>query len=94
MSDQLHVEVRVRGRLGGDLLALVGDLHPRSVPRHTVLTVGSHSGGDGDGGGAGPGAGDLARLLTALHRAGIELERVLPCAPIGTGGLPGGAGDG
>lgn len=74
MSEHLHVEVRVRGRLGGDLLALVDDLGPRVVPRHTVLTVGS----GGDGAGEGPDAGGLTRLLTALDRAGVELDRVLP----------------
>lgn len=92
MSEQLHVEVRVRGRLGGDLLALVDDLDPRAVPRHTVLTVAGHGGGRG--GGAGPDAGGLARLLTALDRAGVELERVLPHGRATPGEPPGGAGDG
>jgi hypothetical protein len=76
VSEPLHVEVRVRGRLAGDLLALVDDLGPRVVPRHTVLTVGSD--GADEGGDEGPDAGGLTRLLTALDRAGVELDRVLP----------------
>jgi hypothetical protein len=88
VSTQLRVEVRVRGRLAGDLLALVDDLDPRAVPRHTVLTVG------GDGRGDGPDAACLTRLLTGLHRAGVELERVLPRGgPVGRTGCEG-AGDG
>ena len=90
MSALLRVEVRVRGLLAGDLLALVDDLDPRAVPRHTVLTVGAGREGDDDG----PDAVHLTLLLAALHRAGVELERVLP-----RGGPPGvprceGAGDG
>lgn len=90
MSALLRVEVRVRGLLAGDLLALVDDLDPRAVPRHTVLTVGAGREGDDDG----PDAVRLTRLLAALHRAGVELERVLP-----RGGPPGvprceGVGDG
>lgn len=92
MSGQLHVEVRVRGRLGGDLLALVDDLGPRVVPRHTVLTIGI--GGGGDGADQGPDAGDLARLLTALDRAGVELERVLPLGGAGAATPVPGAADG
>ena len=93
MSEHLHVEVRVRGRLGGDLLALVDDLGPRVVPRHTVLTVGS-GGSGGDGGGEGPDAGGLTRLLTALDRAGVELDRVLPLGRAGAATPVVGAADG
>ena len=64
MSDAVRVEVRVRGCLGGDLLAMVAALEPRVVPRHTVLTVGRDAGHD------------LVAVLHALERAGIELEHV------------------
>ena len=64
MSDPVRVEVHVRGALGGDLLAMVAELDPRVVPRHTVLTVPHDSGYD------------LVGVLHALERAGIELERV------------------
>lgn len=64
MSDGVRVEVRVRGRLGGDLLAMVAGLDPRVVPRHTVLTMGVDEGHD------------LVAVLHALEQAGIELERV------------------
>lgn len=74
MNGPLHVEVRVRGRLGGDVLALVDDLQPRTVGRHTVLTVDAAGPVEGDG----PDPAGLTRLLGALARAGIEVERVLP----------------
>jgi len=63
MSDELHVEVQVRGRLGGDLLAMVCGMHAREVPAHTVVTA-VRDGGH-----------DLVGLLHALERAGVELER-------------------
>ena len=64
MSDGIRVEVHVSGCLGGDVLAMVQDLRPRAVPRHTVLTV-------GDDGGR-----ELVALLHTLDRTGIELDRV------------------
>ena len=66
MSDGVRVEVRVRGRLGGDLLAMVAALDPRVVPRHTVLTVA----GDDVGG-------SLVGVVQAVDRAGFELEEVI-----------------
>ena len=65
MSDELRVEVHVRGCLGGDLLAMVAGLDPRVVPRHTVLTVGT----------ATP-VTTWSACCTPLERAGVELERV------------------
>ena len=64
MSDSLRVEVHVRGCLGGDLRAMLQDLDPRVLPRHTVITV----------------CADVADhapigLLHALDHAGFELER-------------------
>jgi hypothetical protein len=64
MSDELRVEVRVRGCLGGDLLAMVAGMKPRVVPRHTVLAFGRDAGHD------------LVGVLHALERAGVELDRV------------------
>ena len=64
MSDGIRVEVQVHGCLGGDLLAMVGDLDPRVVPRHTALTVEAAHGHD------------LVGVLHALERADIELDRV------------------
>lgn len=64
MSDEVRVEVHVRGCLGGDLLAMVAGLDPRVLPRHTVLTVGHDDGHD------------LVGVLHALERAGIELDHV------------------
>ncbi|HYN67301.1 MAG TPA: hypothetical protein VES93_10460 [Ornithinibacter sp.] len=65
MNDGLRVEVHVTGCLGGDLLEMVASLDPRLVPRHTVLAMG------------GEGGRDLAGVLHALERAGIELDRVV-----------------
>ncbi len=64
MSDGVRVEVHVRGRLGGDLLAMVADLDPRVLPRHTVITLSRDN------------RHDLLGVLRALERDGIELERV------------------
>jgi len=64
VSEALRIEVHVRGRLGGDLRAMVQDMNPRVLPRHTVITV------SGDAADHGP-----IRLLHALEQAGIELER-------------------
>lgn len=66
MSDGIRVEVTVRGCLGGDLLAMMRDLAPRTRPRHTVITLDADQGRD------------LVGLLHALERAGVELERVTP----------------
>lgn len=65
MSTGVRVEVHVRGHLGGDLLAMVEDLNPQVVPRHTVFTVRPDAGPH-----------DLVGVLHALERAGIELDRV------------------
>lgn len=64
MTGPLRIEVHVRGCLGGDLRAMVQDLDPRLVPRHTVITVTAEVGDHGP-----------SRLLHALEHAGIEVER-------------------
>ena len=65
MRDGIRVEVHVHGCLGGDLLAMVGGLDPRVVPRHTAFTVDADLGRD------------LVGVLHALERAGIDLDRVI-----------------
>lgn len=64
MSNQLRVEVCVRGRLAGDLLALMGSLETRVAPRHTVVSLACHD------------STDLVGVLRALERAGVEVDRV------------------
>jgi hypothetical protein len=64
VTEALRIEVHVRGCLGGDLRAMVQDLDPRVVPRHTVITVSADVADHGP-----------IRLLHALEHAGIEVER-------------------
>lgn len=65
MNAPVRFEVRVRGRLGLTLVALLGEVHARVAPRHTALTLRSTD------------VPDLCELLRLLQAAGAEIEEVI-----------------
>ncbi len=73
----IPVEVRVRGRVTGELAALVAELSPTVVPAHTAITIAADRREPG-------------RLVAGLDAAGAQVERIVSCtAPRGSGTSPG-----
>ena len=64
MSTGLNIEITVRGRVGPDLCSMLGPLHVRLVPRHTVIVVAP---GEPQG---------LGCLLESLHKADVKVDLI------------------
>ena len=64
MSGGILVEVRVRGRISGELEELVADRAPTVVPPHTSITVAAC-------------ALEPARLVAGLDAAGVQVEHIV-----------------